>query len=78
MRENHWFQYQNGILDEGTWISYRQALRGVVFSSEVGRSLWQEAIETDTYAPGFRDSVNELLAQGPLDDDECGSVAIEC
>jgi len=69
MRENHWLQYQSGVLDEETWASYRGALIGVVFSSEFGRALWHE--QTDVrggFAPGFVDNINRWLEETPIRD----------
>lgn len=42
MREYYWNQYKDGLLDEPTWISYRQPLTNVVFQSEIGRQVWQD------------------------------------
>ncbi len=57
MRENHWLQFQNGVLDEATWLSYRFPLLRSVFSSEFGRNVWQE----NAFDPVFVESINEWV-----------------
>ena len=56
MRENYWIQYQNGVLDESTWESYKQPLSSVVLDSEFGRNLWRSAAAGSALEPGFRNS----------------------
>lgn len=69
MRENHWLQYQSGVLDEETWASYRRALIPVVFSSEFGRELWRVQTEVRRgFSPGFVDSINRWLEETPIQD----------
>lgn len=67
MRENHWLQYQNGVLDEATWLSYREPLLSVVFHSVIGRNVWstQSASILD---PSFVDSINTWLLDIELED----------
>lgn len=64
IRENHWVQFQKGVLDEATWETYRRALAGVVLNSETGRSLWQA--NRYGFDEGFGKSVDELMQQTPL------------
>ena len=64
IRENHWVQYQQGVLDEGTWQVYRKPLSGVVLRWELGRKLWQDSrADIDV---GFAENVDELLRETPL------------
>jgi len=64
-RENHWLQYQYGVIDEATWASYRAPL-GSVLSQRFSRSFWEARIATGAYAPGFVGDVNGLLADIPI------------
>ena len=67
-RENHWLQYQNGVLDQTTWVSYRGALIPVVFSSKFGRAFWQTDLISASMAPGFLKSINEWVNELDLPD----------
>ena len=65
MRENHWLQYQNGVLDEATWLSYREPLLNVVFHSTLGRVVWKDQAET-IVNPGFVQSINTWVSEMDL------------
>lgn len=67
MRENHWLQYQNGVLDEATWLSYRQPLLNVVFHSAFGRNVWTEQSEV-ILDPSFVESINSWVSEIELED----------
>lgn len=67
MRENHWLQYQNGVLDEATWLSYRQPLLNVVFHSAFGRIVWIEQSE-GILDPSFVESINSWVSEIELED----------
>ena len=41
-REHEWFQYKDGILDEATWLSYREIIR-ITLSSARHRTWWNKA-----------------------------------
>ena len=41
-REHEWFQYKDGILDEATWLSYREIIRQTL-SSTRHRIWWNKA-----------------------------------
>jgi GNAT superfamily N-acetyltransferase len=64
MRENHWLQFQRGVLDEATWQSYRAPLSTVVLNSEVGRGIWETS--RYTFDQKFAASVDELLSETPI------------
>jgi hypothetical protein len=64
MRENHWLQFQRGVLDEATWRSYQAALPGVVLSSEVGRAVWEQS--ESVFDQTFVASVNKLMSVTPI------------
>jgi len=57
MRENHWLQYQSGVLEEATWLSYRAPLLNVVFRSEFGREVWRIQAES-ILDPSFVEAIN--------------------
>ncbi len=57
MREILWLQYRDGLLDEETWLSYRQPLTNVVFQSQIGRDVWRG----DSYSPAFRQYIDAWI-----------------
>ena len=66
MREYYWTQYNDGLLDEPTWLSYRQPLTNVVFQSEVGRGVWQDFRRA--FNPGFIEDIEEWISTLDLPD----------
>lgn len=76
-RENHWLQYKNGVLDEATWISYRNALIPVIFSSAYGRALWANRIIADSLDPRFLDAMNLWVGGLDIEDSDVMLVPIE-
>jgi hypothetical protein len=60
-RENHWLQYQAGVIDEATWETYRFPIR-LALSSEPGREQWQLRSGRGEFAQGFVDDVNAFIA----------------
>ena len=60
-RENHWLQYENGVLDESTWLSYRNAMIPVIFSSEYGRAVWNEFTLRGRFDQEFVRQINEWV-----------------
>jgi hypothetical protein len=68
MRENNWLQYQNGVLDEKTWQSYRSSI-GAMLGNPNARKFWQNyAIAYEAFDPQFTAHVSELLAILPIPD----------
>ena len=65
VRENQWLQYQNGVIDERTWLTYRSPIVAV-FSNERTRSSWRNRSVKGEFDPGFVEMVNRLLAENPL------------
>lgn len=63
-REFEYFQYQNGLLDEATWESYRQL---VLFnhSTPRGRKCW-DAVGRTTVNADFASLVDEMLEDAPV------------
>ena len=64
MREVLWLQYKDGLLDEETWLSYRQPLTNVVFQSQIGRDVWSG----DSYSPAFREYIDAWITSLNLPD----------
>ena len=68
-RENYWIQYRNGVLDRDTWESYRGALVIVIFSSEIGRRVWEAQTASGlVFDRGFVDAINEWVAGLTIED----------
>ncbi len=66
MRENNWLQYQNGVLDEATWDSYRSSIVTGLANSRA-RTFWQNvAVSREMFDSEFVSLVNELLADEPV------------
>ena len=64
-REFEYFQYTNGLLDEETWLSYRQVIL-INHSSESGRKWWDQ-IGRNIVDPKFAEQVDELLLNSEPD-----------
>jgi len=62
VRENHWLQFQAGVIDEATWSSYRVAIPGF-FQTDWAKEEWRSRTDTGGWAQGFVDDVNSLLFQ---------------
>jgi hypothetical protein len=67
VRENQWLQYQNGVIDEQTWSTYREAIP-IVFSTAYLRPWWRNRSEAGEFDAGFFDMVNALLDERPVID----------
>jgi len=65
VRENQWLQFQNGVIDEATWDTYRFAIP-YVLTTENGRSLWEARSVRGEFDDGFIRNVDELLAESPV------------
>ncbi len=65
IRENHWLQYQNGVIDEATWASYRAPIASVL-SQQFSRAFWEARTGAGRFDPGFVNDVNSLLADIPV------------
>lgn len=64
-REFEYFQYKNGLLDEETWLSYRQVIL-INHSTGAGRRWW-DYIGRTLVDPKFAASVDELLEESARD-----------
>jgi hypothetical protein len=64
-REFEYFQYQNGLLDEQTWLSYRQVIL-INHSSPLGRRWW-DRVGRRFVDPKFAEEVDELLKTAEVD-----------
>ncbi len=68
MRENNWLQYQNGVLDEQTWNTYRNAIRALMGNPRA-RTWWQNyAVGLGMFDSRFTTEVSELIAGVPMRD----------
>jgi hypothetical protein len=65
-REFEYFQYTNGLLDEETWLSYRQVIL-VNHSTGIGLAWWDE-IGRAVVDPVFASLIDELLENAEPDD----------
>jgi hypothetical protein len=65
-REFEYIQYSNGLLDEETWMSYRQVLL-INHSSVLGRKWWDE-IGRGIVGSNFAHQVDDLLKSAQIDD----------
>ena len=61
MRESNWTQYQNGVLDEDTWQSYRNSIVAMMGTPN-GMKFWHNyVVAYDTFDPRFTSQVGDLL-----------------
>jgi hypothetical protein len=58
-REHEWFQYRDGLLDEGTWRSYLSGLQDNLSTPSTRR--WWNAISSK-FDPGFSAAVDDYLS----------------
>jgi hypothetical protein len=65
-REFEYFQYTNGILDEQTWLAYRQVIV-INHSTGLDRMCWDK-IGRGIVDPAFAKLVDELLVDAEPDD----------
>ncbi len=64
-REHEWFQYKDGILDEATWLSYRQIMR-LILASKWHRKWWNSG--KMAFDPGFVEMVDQFIGELPESD----------
>ena len=64
-REFEYFQFTNGLLDEETWLSYRQVVL-INHSTGIGKTWWDE-IGRAVVDPEFAKLIDELLANAQPD-----------
>ena len=64
-REFEYFQYKNGLLDEETWLSYRQVIL-INHSSDLGRKWWQK-VGKGIVDPEFAKEVDVLISAAEPD-----------
>ena len=58
-RENYWFQYQAGLLDTDTYLSYRNPLLIYIESNDFYLDLWQT--RTTSMHEEFKAEINAIL-----------------
>ena len=62
-REFQWLQYQQGVLDEATWTSYKNVIP-ISLGPKRNREWWT-AVGHEVYNPAFVEEVNTLLNDRP-------------
>ena len=65
MRENNWFQHQNGILDDATWRAYRGSILAVL-SAPRRRTWWHDFWVERLFDPRFIAVLDDLISDAPL------------
>lgn len=65
-REFYWAEYQSGLLDEATYMSYILPFIGVTYESERTQAFWESRIELGVFRPGFIEDVETLAAERPF------------
>lgn len=60
-RENYWNQFSNGMLDEATYLSYREPFLQLLEDSDFYLSMWKA--DTQWLVPGFVAEINEELTR---------------
>ena len=65
-REFEYFQFTNGILDEESWLTYRNVIL-INHSTGMGRKWWDE-IGREFVDSGFAEQVDELLVNAEPDE----------
>ena len=64
-REHEWFQYKDGILDEATWLSYREIIR-LTLSSKRHRTWWNKM--KVVFDSEFVEIVDRFIGETPESD----------
>lgn len=68
-RENYWKQRKNGMLDEESYLSYRETFLQFLINSDFHLGLWKD--NEDYFVPGFVAEINdELRIRGRLNASE--------
>jgi len=73
VREIAWLQYQAGVLDDETWVSYRTVISSALFS-DYAMEWWEDS--TPNFDSSFVSFVDGYLAENPPRYDLCGSYGI--
>lgn len=63
-RENDWFHFRGGVMDDTSWNRYLSALTGI-FSHEKNRNWWIN-YGTMAFNPEFVEQVNSILEKSPV------------
>ena len=61
VRESHWLQYQNGVVDEATWATYRAPL-AIILSQPLSRLYWDTQSKAGQFDPGFVADIDSFRA----------------
>ena len=60
-RENYWKQHANGMLDEESYLSYRETFLQFLINSDYHLKLWKE--KRNYFVPGFVAEIDEELGK---------------
>ena len=66
-REHFWVQRENGILDEETYLSYRNTLSRMLLLSDFYRKNWDRRKNRGEHVPGFVEEIDTIIAGFNLD-----------
>jgi hypothetical protein len=69
IREHEWLQYQDGLLDDATWITYRDAIGGTLALPR--RRAWWGRISASLFDREFVEYLNAYLAEIPESNATC-------
>jgi len=58
-RENYWKQHANGMLDEESYLSYRETFLQFLINSDFHLGLWKD--NKNYFVPGFVAEINDEL-----------------
>lgn len=60
-RENYWNQHSNGMLDDETYLSYRESYINFLVQSDFALAIFESG--RNTFVPGFVAEIEEELAK---------------
>lgn len=64
-RENYWKQHENGMLDDESYLSYRETLLRLLVRSDFALDIWKD--NSSYLVPGFVAEINgELVRRGRM------------
>ena len=64
IREHEWRQYEEGALDEATWLAYRKPLSYLLGTERTRR--WWRVVGRNVFHPDFAKMVDSLIESEPV------------
>ena len=61
IRENLWWQYRSGVLDEDTWLTYQSVLLQAIENQPSNQAIWKELKEEGSLDTSFVNEIDSLL-----------------